>query len=243
MAAPILITDAMKRKIRDEFTKQLSELKTSAGVFNYSKSFRYDKASAVLWLTSLAYSKTVALVTTFSDEVAWHGTAVRKSKNEFIVEDIFVYPQEVTGGTVTTDQDLYTQWLYEFDDETFNGIRMQGHSHVNMGVSPSGIDDRHRDKILQQLEGDMFYVFMIWNKSLNVYTLIYDMANNILYEDDDIDVQDHRGRLYGRVSIRRERESTAKEAFRIWNEAGKRAGAASFNTRFDMGFFLCTEFV
>ena len=66
---------------------------------------------------------------------------------------------------------------------------MQGHSHVNMGVSPSSVDDKHRQQILDQLEPDMFYVFMIWNKSLTVHTLVYDMARNILYEDNDVSVK------------------------------------------------------
>jgi hypothetical protein len=35
----------------------------------------------------------------------------------------------------------------------------------------------------------MFYVFMVWNKSLTTHTLIYDMANNILFEDKDITVK------------------------------------------------------
>jgi hypothetical protein len=29
---------------------------------------------------------------------------------------------------------------------------------------------------------------MIWNKSLSVHTLVYDMAQNVLYEDNDVDV-------------------------------------------------------
>jgi hypothetical protein len=66
---------------------------------------------------------------------------------------------------------------------------MQGHSHVNMGVSPSGVDERHRQQILEQLEIDMFYIFMVWNKSLSVHTLIYDMQRNILYEDKDVEVR------------------------------------------------------
>jgi hypothetical protein len=61
-----------------------------------------------------------------------------------------------------------------------------------MGVSPSGVDDKHRQQILNQLEPDMFYIFMIWNKSLTVHTLIYDMMRNVLYEDRDVDV-----RLFG----------------------------------------------
>ena len=167
----------------------LEELKMSDGKINYSKSFKYKDASAVLWLTPEAYNKTVALVTAFSDEVAWHGIAARYGKGEFIIEDIMVYPQEVTGSTVNTDQDGYTKWLYEFDDDLFNRIRMQGHSHVNMGVSPSGVDSGHREKILSQLDGDMFYIFMVWNKRLETHTLIYDMARNVLYDDDDVEVK------------------------------------------------------
>ena len=66
---------------------------------------------------------------------------------------------------------------------------MQGHSHVNMGVSPSGVDNSHRAEILKQLEADMFYIFMIWNKSLNIHTLVYDLQRNVLFEDDDIEVK------------------------------------------------------
>lgn len=189
MSKPIRITDEMKQKARDEFAEMLVNMKMSDGKISYSKSFKYEKATATLWLTPDAYSKTVMLVTSFSDEVAWHGTAVRHTKNEFIIEDIFVYPQEVTGSTVNTDQNGYTKWLYEFDDDAFDKIRMQGHSHVNMGVSPSGVDSGHREQILSQLDADMFYIFMIWNKRLETHTLIYDMANNILYGDNDITVK------------------------------------------------------
>ena len=35
----------------------------------------------------------------------------------------------------------------------------------------------------------MFYIFMIWNKSLSVHTLIYDMTQNVLYESDDVEVK------------------------------------------------------
>jgi hypothetical protein len=58
-----------------------------------------------------------------------------------------------------------------------------------MGVSPSGVDDKHRKKILGQLEPDMFYIFMIWNKSLSIHALVYDMTKNILYENPDVEVK------------------------------------------------------
>lgn len=189
MSKPIRITNSLKKEAQAEFAALLEGLKMSDGEISYSKAYTYKDAAAILWLTPVAYSKTVALVTAFSDEVAWHGTVTRKAANEFIVEDIVVYPQEVTGATVNTDQERYSTWLYAFDDDSFNKMRMQGHSHVNMGVSPSGVDSGHREKILDQLDDNMFYIFMIWNKSLKTHTLIYDMENNILYDDKDVTVK------------------------------------------------------
>ena len=35
----------------------------------------------------------------------------------------------------------------------------------------------------------MFYIFMVWNRSLSIHTLVYDMARNVLYEDSDVEVK------------------------------------------------------
>ena len=40
-----------------------------------------------------------------------------------------------------------------------------GHSHVNMGTSPSSVDLNHQEEILRMLGDNDFYIFMIWNKS------------------------------------------------------------------------------
>ena len=189
MPKPIVLTGEIKQKALDDFSAMLDGVKMSDGKLSYSQSWKYKDCSAVVWLEPDAYRKIIALVMEVKDEVGWHGTVARCGDREFVIEDIFVYPQEVTGSTVNTDQAAYSEWLYSLDDDTFNQIRMQGHSHVNMGVSPSGVDDKHRQQILDQLEPDMFYIFMIWNKSLTVHTLIYDMARNILYEDDDVSVK------------------------------------------------------
>ena len=191
MPRPITMTEEMKQDAIADFAATLAGTKMSDGKFSYNKSFNYKDGNATVLLSMTAYQKIVTLVTEFSDEVGWHGTVERISDNEFIIQDIFVYPQEVTASTVNTDQAAYTKWLYELDDITFNNIRMQGHSHCNMGVLPSNVDETHRQQILNQLEPDMYYLFMIWNKSLFVHTLIYDMARNILYEDKDVEVKVH----------------------------------------------------
>lgn len=65
---------------------------------------------------------------------------------------------------------------------------MQGHSHVRMGTTPSGVDTSHQKDIIEQLRGNMFYIFMIWNKRLENTTIVYDMKRNTVYDGKDVKI-------------------------------------------------------
>ena len=58
-----------------------------------------------------------------------------------------------------------------------------------MGTTPSGVDITHQEKILDQLEDSMFYIFMIWNKRGDKTIKIYDLEKNILFDTTDVTVQ------------------------------------------------------
>lgn len=192
MSKAIRMTDEHRRQILAEFAVALQGTKLADGKISFVKTLTIEKQRATVYFTASAWTKMVMLIKEFDKEVAWHGVAYRsedESKNEYYITDILVYPQEVTGATVNTDQERYQTWLYQHDDEVFNNIRMQGHSHVNMGVSPSSVDTTHQEQILDQLEDDMFYIFMIWNKSFNHFFKVYDMKKNILFESNDVDVK------------------------------------------------------
>lgn len=189
MSRPIYLTDELKKQALEEFTKTLAGLKMSDGKVSYNKSFTYkgdDKA--VVLFTPVAYSKMVGLLMSFDSEVAWHGVG-RRVKGEngvYLIEDILVYPQTVSGSTVEMDTEAYAKWIMENDeDERFNNIIMQGHSHVNFSTSPSAVDTNHQESILDQLK-EGFYIFLIWNKKLEHNTKIYDLDTNTLYENADI---------------------------------------------------------
>lgn len=187
MSRPIKLTNAKIKDILNELGLALTNQKMFDGEVNVTYREKDTNETTVLDFTPLAYSKMLALVNNFDTEVAWHGT-IERGEGSFIVKDIFVYPQEVSGATVNTDQEKYEQWLYGLDDNTFNALRFQGHSHVNMGTSPSGVDTTHQEKIVEQLGDDDFYVFVIWNKK-NAHTIkIVDTANNVIYFDEDIAV-------------------------------------------------------
>lgn len=191
MSRPIRITDAFRKKVIHEFSTELNNISIADGKINFIKSFCSTERKAVVCFTELAWLKMQSLIMMFDKEVAWHGIAKRgtdESKDEYYITDIMVYPQTVTGATVNTDQEKYQTWLMMHDDDVFNNIRMQGHSHVNMGTSPSSVDTTHQEQIIAQLEDDMFYIFMIWNKRNEKTIKIYDMKKNVLFDSSDITI-------------------------------------------------------
>ena len=190
MGKPIKITQEHIDEARQEFETTLNNIKLADGKISYTKTFGSNAEKATVYFTSEAWTKMVALLQEFTDEVAWHGLACRSEDPAgYVIYDILVYPQEVTGATVNTDQEKYQVWLMEHEDDVFNNIRMQGHSHVNMTTSPSSVDLTHQEKILDQLEDDMFYIFMVWNKKFESHTKVYDLQKNTLYENSDVDVK------------------------------------------------------
>lgn len=192
MSKMIKLTPECLDEIRKDFETSLQGAKVADGKISYTKSFGYVNRKATVYFNEKAWIKMQVLIGEFDKEVAWHGIAYRgndDSKDEYHVTDILVYPQEVTGATVNTDQKKYETWLMSHEDDVFNNIRMQGHSHVNMGTTPSAVDIAHQEKILDQLEDNMFYIFMIWNKRGEKTVKIYDLSKNILFDGEDVAVE------------------------------------------------------
>lgn len=193
MSKPIKLTGELLAKIQAEFIEAVKDIKMFDGKISYNKSFKWKDSEddkAYVTFTPVAFAKMITLIQEYSGEVAWHGVVDYDPEvpNVFNIVDILVYPQLVDGANVNTDQAEYTNWLYGLDDDVFKRVRMQGHSHVNFSTTPSAVDTTHQEGILSQLEDDMFYIFMIWNKKFEHTIKIFDLKNNTLYEDKDIEV-------------------------------------------------------
>lgn len=136
-----------------------------------------------------AFLKMLLYTSVSSTEIAWQGT-VQRTGNIFTITDVFLYPQTVSGATVNTDQVEYQNWLNNIEeDETINTMRFQGHSHVNMATQPSGVDLNLYNDILQTLQKNDYYIFVIMNKSLSFNWFLYDLAQNTIFENNDIVVE------------------------------------------------------
>lgn len=153
---------------------------------NPSIKLKDDEKIAIIFEDD-ARKKMLELVRQAKDEIGWHGTVERKGEKEFVIKDIFVFPQTVTGATVTTNEEEYLNFIMQLTDEEINNMRLYGHSHVNMPVSPSSTDDVYQENLMQNVQD--YYIFGIFNKSGGAWWNVYDVEKNILYEDKDIKYQ------------------------------------------------------
>ena len=188
MSRNIKVTDQTFADILAEFQNLLTSGRFKDGTVSFSKTIGKIDKKTTLYFTEVAWIKMRMLVDSFDKEVGWRGTAY-KQEDGYLITDIFVYPQFVTGATVDTDDDKFPQWLMEFDDETFSHLRFHGHSHVDLAPSPSGPDETHRKEILEGMGDDTFFIFMIMNKKGSYTAKIYDLEDNICYDDTDIQVK------------------------------------------------------
>lgn len=188
----------IKEQALADFQAMLDKLDTTPEKYLDTISFKEkyalspkDVQKQTVYITSSAYLKMLTYVLSTDKELAWHGivlTDLEHYPDKYFITDVFLYPQTVTGATVTTDQTKYNAWTQELDDDTFNNMRFQGHSHVNMSTSPSSVDTTFYEDLVQNLHNGEFYIFMILNKRREMYFRIYDTANNIMYDKEDIDV-------------------------------------------------------
>lgn len=183
---PMQMTEQQIAEAIEEFKRSLTRVKTTSGIIEMKyKLGNTAAAKATLVIKQKAWNKIMALVDECSKEIAWHGV-VDKEGTTYTISDILVFPQTVTGATVTSDETEYSLWLANQPDEVFNKLRFHGHSHVNMNVSPSGVDTKYQNDIMNNLND--FYIFGIFNKKTDCWLMICDVEDNIVYECKDIDL-------------------------------------------------------
>lgn len=187
----IELTDELKKDALKTFQEKLNNERFSDTKISFTfdlKNGNLDEDDKIILnVKPTAWLKMWTLVHSENKEIGWHGLIDRKSEKIFELTDIMMYPQITTAVTVVTDDVEYGNWLHkEISDEDINHLRFHGHSHVNMSTSPSGVDTTWYDQILQGLEKDDFYIFMILNKREDYFIEIYDLKTNTIYEKKDI---------------------------------------------------------
>lgn len=204
---PLYLTEEMKRKARKAFDSKVKELKKeferclkNGEIDNNSISIKTEisingnnskpASKAIVVFTPEVYCKIKKTVDFFKKEFAWNCLVKRDEtvENKFIVYDFIVFEQTVSAATTTTEDEQYGAFLDTLTDDQLNNLRFHGHSHVNMGVTPSGVDMNYRAGIVKGTPKNSFFIFAIVNKKGDMSMEIYDKKNNMLYGTSDINI-------------------------------------------------------
>ena len=200
-----------------------------------------------VYITTQAYTKMRMLVDKTTTEIGWYGTVTKVPglTGVYVIEDIIVYPQKVTGATCEQLDNKMFEFEMSLTTDQVNHKRFHGHSHVNMGTTPSGVDEQFYHDILTQVTD--FFIITVTNKRNEYTTRVYDMEHNILFTDVPISVIDDEGleldlwyeeskkqleeptvvnRYYGNNLVKHEQLSVIDEMFgkddEYWDDAESR---------------------
>lgn len=190
MAKPIYANKDDVERIIESIRKSILGAKTFGNI-KIDTTIDREAPNAVLLFSAKAWIKMTELVSVFQTEVQWHGLVKRIDDFAFEIYDIIVPPHTVSATTVVSDDEEYIRWVASLEDDVLDDIKFHGHSHVNMDVSPSGVDMKYRRDLVTQIpamnaDDTSFYIFFIINKKHEWSAELYDIKANTLYENDDM---------------------------------------------------------
>jgi hypothetical protein len=121
------------------------------------------------------------LISINDKEVGWLGLVNPLPSGDYLVYDIFVPPQRVHGAETEIDQEAMTDLAMQLIDagQDTNQLFYWGHSHVNMGVSPSGQDERQIDEYLAHCPR---FIRGIYNKKGERKVDVFDRDTGVVYQ-------------------------------------------------------------
>ena len=120
------------------------------------------------------------IVDTCKEEAGWLGL-VKEMPYGYLVHKIYIPKQEVSATTTEIDADAMSALALEIMDagDDPNELRYWGHSHVDMGVSPSRQDE---DQVEEYLDNCELFIRGIYNKRGDSKVDVYDLKDGVAYE-------------------------------------------------------------
>lgn len=182
-------------KFHENCNRNLNEFEyTKKDVIEFVKELVEENVKKpTILINSNTYTKMYELVKQSPIELQWHMMVKRfPETQEYHVYDILLFPQTNSGASTTTDQDEFAKWQMELIQDLefpIEDLRGHGHSHVNMNVYSSGIDDAYQKNLITKVEDGDFYLFFVLNKKMEMYALLYDFDQQIIFETNDMTIE------------------------------------------------------
>lgn len=142
-----------------------------------------------VYIEPLALNKMQLFVTHCDDEIGWLGVCIKTTEKgvpTYTIKDVLLFEQEVNGATCEIDESCMAKFaeellMHEDGVEMYNNIRVWGHSHVNMEVSPSSQDETQFDKLIEG--SDDYFIRIIANKKGDLKLDLHDKSLGITFNN------------------------------------------------------------
>lgn len=140
----------------------------------------------IVIISKVALAKMQLYIEGCSNEIGWLGTVIKTDDNVFFIDDVFLFKQDVHMTTTEITPEGLTVFAEELLSqpngfETWNNIRLWGHSHVNMSTSPSGQDNNQMETFAQG--NHPWFLRIIANKKGEINIDLYDYHQGITYSN------------------------------------------------------------
>jgi hypothetical protein len=134
-----------------------------------------------VYFTNEALATIDYIVAQCAKEIAWLGL-VEEMENSFLVTKVYLPKQTVTGTSVDIEPDAMNLLIHELitAGEDPNKLRYHGHSHVNMAVNPSSIDQNHMRDYLEHVD---YFIRSIHNKKGDTRVDVYDKRTMLVHHN------------------------------------------------------------
>ena len=132
-----------------------------------------------------------AIIALAKEEVSWFGVVDIDADGDFIIGELFVPEQAVSGASADVEEEGMVKMAeeilqHENGVDKFNKLRFFCHSHVNMGTTPSATDEKQAEDFSKQC--DDFLIRGICNKSGRMELTLYIFEHGLKVVDAKWDV-------------------------------------------------------
>lgn len=186
-----------------------------------------------VFILPVAIEKMEVYVQACDDEIGWLGYCT-KDGNNYIIQDVKLFNQEVNGTTCEIDEKCVAEFAEDLLSkpggvELCNIIRVWGHSHVRMGVSPSGQDEAQFERLYT--DSDDFYIRIIANKQGDMKLDLHDCVTGVTY--NNLQWQEYRTSTIDKESIIKEIAQKVKK--KVYTQPFNKT--ATYYDTYDKGYW------
>lgn len=157
------------------------------GITPIFETFDDNEAYPIVYYTADVAVAIDYIVHSQAHEVAWLGLVDRISDKKYLIYKIYIPEQTVSAATADIESESISKLVMQImdDGEDPSRLRYHGHSHVNMDVIPSAVDQDHMSDYLEHAD---WFIREIRNKKGKKKLDLFNKELGVAYQCIESDI-------------------------------------------------------